>query len=262
MINSDKLKNRDGTQSSFEVFNSDAAGQLLLLCEHASNFIPAEYDNLGLDAHILDTHVAWDPGALNLAKMLAVKLNCPLIAPTISRLIFDVNRPLGSPSATPDKGEGRPIPGNESLSEQDIEARYDKVYVPFHSKISDHLDTGSAGAVVTIHSFTPVFHGRARDVEVGVLHDVDRRLADALIEETTSDGTYIVRRNEPYGMEDGVTHTLQKHAVSRKIPNVMLEIRNDLLNSDHDIAKIGTWLATHIEKALRNLRSNEKIQGL
>ncbi len=250
MTISSKAEDEGVSGTAVEFFNSKGSGRLLLICEHASNFIPPEYDNLGLDAPMLEAHIAWDPGALSLGKDLATKLDCSLVAPTISRLIFDVNRPLGSPSATPDKGEGRPIPGNENLSQQDIEARYEQVYVPFHRAISEYLDAESVDAVVTIHSFTPIFQNTVREVEVGILHDIDSRFADALIEVASSDGAYVVRRNEPYGMDDGVTHTLQKHAVSRKIPNVMIEIRNDLLKSDQDITKIGTWLTGHIEKAL------------
>ena len=40
----------------FEIINQDSVNPLILTCEHASNAIPAGYENLGLPAAALAAH--------------------------------------------------------------------------------------------------------------------------------------------------------------------------------------------------------------
>jgi predicted N-formylglutamate amidohydrolase len=44
--------------------------------------------------------------------------------------------------------------------------------------------------------------------------------------------SFKVERNEPYGPEDGVTHTLRLHALPNGLLNVMIEVRNDLIQDE------------------------------
>ena len=67
-------------------------GPILLLCDHASNFIPETFGSLGLDRDSLDDHIAWDSGAANVARHLADLLDCPALLTTASRLLIDCNR--------------------------------------------------------------------------------------------------------------------------------------------------------------------------
>lgn len=83
-----------------------------------------------------------------------------------------------------------------------------------------------------MHSFTPVYHGVKRAVEIGVLHDADSRLADAMLMRAADTSLYRIARNEPYGPADGVTHTLQLHGLRHGLPNVMIEVRNDLISDE------------------------------
>lgn len=69
------------------------AAAILVVCEHASNAMPAEFDGLGLDEAVRQSHVAWDPGALPIAEQLAEDLGASLISGAASRLLFDCNRP-------------------------------------------------------------------------------------------------------------------------------------------------------------------------
>ena len=104
---------------------------------------------------------------------------------------------------------------------------------------------------MTVHSFTPVYFGAKRDVEIGILHDEDTRLADALLEELAG-APHKVERNQPYGPQDGVTHSLKRHAMSRGIANVMLEIRNDLIATPQQqaawAAELAPWIKTTLEE--------------
>jgi predicted N-formylglutamate amidohydrolase len=235
-----------------EVRNAYGKGPFLLVCEHASNFIPPRYAALGLDSAALESHIAWDPGALAVADELTRLLDAPLVAARISRLVYDCNRPPEAPSAMPEESEIYRIPGNAGLTQAERQARADDVYFPFRAALSRAIDGHGAGdpVIVTIHSFTPVYRGVARAVEIGILHDDDARFADAMIAAAGSDsGGFVVRRNEPYGPEDGVTHTLREHALPHGLPNVMIEIRNDLIRTPEDVGAMGALLAGWLEAA-------------
>ena len=239
------------------VTNPSGAGRCLIVCEHASNAIPAGFDNLGLEGAALDSHIAWDPGALALARAMSALLDAPLVAQRVSRLLYDCNRPPEAESAVPALSEVTRIPGNTGLSAAAREARVARFYVPFRDAlaacIERRTDSGRPPAIVTVHSFTPVYHGVRRETGLGILHDTDTRLADALLE-TTKDGMdLVVRRNRPYGPEDGVTHTLVEHGLSRGLLNVMLEVRNDLIGDGASQAAMARWLSRCLTAALAAL---------
>ncbi|MBI1207146.1 MAG: N-formylglutamate amidohydrolase [Azospirillum sp.] len=220
-------------QDFVEVVNPTGRGRFVLVCEHASNAIPASFRGLGLDPDLLGSHIAWDLGARDLALAMSALLDAPLIAPCISRLVYDCNRTAEAPGAVPETSEVYEIPGNQGLSDAQRAARRLRYYQPFHDAIAAVLDAravaGTATALVTVHSFTPVFRGVRRMVELGVLYDADARLADALVPVIAADGTFDARRNQPYASVDGVTFTLVEHALPRGLANVMLEVRNDLI---------------------------------
>lgn len=230
---------------------------IVLICEHAGRLIPRSLGTLGLDLKALESHVAWDPGAEPVARMMAASLGAPLILQRFSRLVYDCNRPPDAESAMPARSEVFDIPGNADLSEAEREARIQAIYRPFRAASARLLDgalqQGAAPAVVSIHSFTPIYNGRPRDVELGLLHDVDSRLANAMLEEASGWTDLVVRRNEPYGPEDGVTHTLRVDAIARGLPNVMIEIRNDLITSPETQAAMAARLADLISTAVERL---------
>ena len=243
--------------SAVEVLNAGGQGQVCLLCEHASACIPEVYDALGLDDEQRLSHAVWDPGARDLALRLSAALDAPLVASQISRLVYDCNRPPEAESATSDKSELIEVPGNRDLSDSARQQRVDLAYTPFCNAVDDLLDArlaaGQPTAVVTVHSFSPVYFGKNRQVEIGVLHDTDTRLADGMLAQSDSLPGRIVLRNEPYGPEHGVTHSLQLHAVSRGLPNVMIEVRNDLLSDAIAVQRICDELMLMLHQALLDL---------
>ncbi|MGI9464971.1 MAG: N-formylglutamate amidohydrolase [Aestuariivirgaceae bacterium] len=215
------------------VVNADGRSPIVLVCEHASNYIPAVLGGLGLSAANRTAHIAWDIGAEPVARRLSQLLDAPLVLQRYSRLVYDCNRPPASPGAMPVTSELTGIPGNKGLTETQRQARIDQIYRPFHAAVAQVIEAKrSAGAppiVVTVHSFTAVFKGVTRDVELGILHDNDSRLADAMLALTDRMQGCIARRNDPYGPQDGVTHTLNLHGGDNGLLNVMLEVRNDLI---------------------------------
>jgi len=243
------------------VINKNGRGQIVLVCEHASNAIPAEYSDLGLDAATLQSHIAWDPGALSVAKGLSQYFDTPLVTPAVSRLVYDCNRHADVKSAIPERSENHIIPGNVGISSQERKNRAEKYYKPFRdtliSVIEQTIQIKQKPIVVTIHSFTPVYAGIIRDFDLGILHDADARLADKLLDCAKADGALSVMRNQPYGPEDDVTYTLIEHAVSRGLLNVMIEIRNDLISNETDCQRMVNRLAKYIEQAVKDCANDQ-----
>ena len=216
-----------------DVVNAEGQSPIVLVCEHASSYIPKSLGALGLAGRDLTSHIAWDPGAEAVSRTLSEILDATLVLQRYSRLIYDCNRPPDADSAIPAVSELTTIPGNENLSAADRQVRIDGIYEPFHATIAGVLKSkqrlGIQPAVVTIHSFTPTYKGIERPFELGVLHDQDSRLADAMLAAASSSTQFECRRNEPYGPQDGVLHTLNLHCQSDGLLNVMLEIRNDVI---------------------------------
>jgi len=241
----------------------DAPGPFVLVCEHASNHFPPDFGTLGLGSEARSAHIAWDPGALGLARCLARRLRAPLIAAGVSRLIYDLNRPPHAPSAMPAQSEIYPIPGNAALTPEDRLRRTEAIYIPFHNRLREELARRAAltqgpvdePVLVTIHSFTPVFHGQMRSVEFGVIHDADPALAQSVVDVARDTTMLITALNEPYSAADGVTHTLRLQATPLGLANVMLELRNDLIATPEAQEGMADTLAPVLIAALARIRA-------
>jgi predicted N-formylglutamate amidohydrolase len=239
-------------ENAVEVINRDGAGGVLLICEHASSHIPARYGDLGLRPEWRHSHAAWDPGALALSRALSAALDAPVVASRVSRLVYDCNRPPEAESAMPERSELVEVPGNTGLTQAQRDERTETIYRPFCTAVTDMIATGPR-ALITVHSFTPVFFGVQRQTEIGILHDSDSRLADGMLEHAADLPHRVIERNQPYGPEDGVTHSLKLHGIAHGVPNVMLEIRNDLLRDQEDVERMSQELLTMIRPALETL---------
>jgi predicted N-formylglutamate amidohydrolase len=231
---------------------------ILFVCEHASSNFPTVFGELGLSEEVRRSHVAWDPGALTLTRELAKRFDCTLVAGGVSRLLYDCNRPPEAQDAVPVKSEVFDIPGNVDLPEADRQARVSQIYQPFKEAVQQVIEVVHPKAIVTVHSFTPVYHGQQRPVEIGILHDRDTRLADKMLG-AMADGPFNTRRNDPYGPEHGVTHSLRAYALPNKLPNVMLEVRNDLLADNAKAAEVTDALEAAIAQGMAELRQAGEV---
>lgn len=224
---------QDDEESPFIALNEQGRSPYVLICEHASNLLPRRLGTLGLTEAERASHIAWDIGAENAARLLSRLIDAPLLLQRYSRLAYDCNRPPESPDAMPEVSEVTAIPGNRKLSAEDRLARAREIYRPFHDGVSLVLDrraaAGQRSILVSIHSFTPVYKGKPRSVELGILHDRDTTLSSKLIK---SFPNVDARLNEPYGPKDGVLHTLNLHGFARGLQHAMIEIRNDLVATE------------------------------
>jgi predicted N-formylglutamate amidohydrolase len=223
-----------GATDSVAVENRGGGGRFVLLCDHASNRFPPEFGFLGVAPADRERHIAWDPGALGVAKHLASLFDSPLVYSRVSRLIIDCNRDLDAADLIPTMSETTPIPGNASLAETERRRRIAAIHEPFHrivdAVVEERLAAGRPTALVSVHSFTPVYRGVSRPWEIGILFDRNRRIADTLIAGLKTDGLN-VGVNQPYSPADGVYYTLSRHAEARGLDCAMIEIRNDLVHT-------------------------------
>lgn len=215
-----------------EVTRAEGRGPVVLVCEHASRAFPQPWGDLGLSAEAAESHAAWDIGALDVARALAALLDSPLVSARASRLIYDLNRPLEAPDAIPAQSELYTVPGNAGLSAEERRQRHAALHDPFHGTLAEVIAGRESDALVTIHSFTPVYRGVKRDVELGFLYHSDDRMAEAALAVERAKGTYRAALNEPYAASDGVTYTLRKHGDANGLPSLMIEIRNDLIDTE------------------------------
>ena len=232
----------------------DGSSPVFIICEHASRALPERFGDLGLSAEALSSHIAWDPGALAVAKGISAALDATMVYQRFSRLIYDCNRPPESAGAMPETSEIYTIPGNQRLDAAGRQARTEGLYIPFHDSIRALLNQratrGQKTVIVTIHSFTPIYNGKRRAVELGILHDDDRWLADRMLDAAAEAPLYQTERNQPYGPEDGVTHTLKLHGIANGLHNVMIEVRNDLIGDDVGQGVMADYLTGLLQNSL------------
>ena len=240
--------------ASSEAFTALAGrldGGVLLLCDHASNRVPAGYGDLGLAAGEFRRHIAYDIGAAAATHRMASLLEAPAILTTYSRLLIDPNRGALDPTLVMRMSDGAIVPGNARIDEAEVARRTRRWWQPYRDRIEATLDamlaTGTVPAVVSMHSFTPSMKGVARPWHVGLLWDADERLAGPLLralarEPDLQPAEERIGDNEPY---DGALpgDTMETHATRRGLPHVLVEIRQDLIDTDAAAARWGERLA-------------------
>jgi predicted N-formylglutamate amidohydrolase len=232
----------------------DGRSDFVILVDHASRRIPKRLGALGLPESELSRHIACDIGALAVAQTVSERLDAPLIAQNYSRLVIDCNRDPVTESAIPAISEVTPIPGNQSLSAEDRQARIDEIFTPYHDHISRLLDErerqGRRTILIAQHSMTDCFKGQQREMQMAVMYNRDGSFARSLREELSIGGR-IVADNQPYAMTDATDFTLPRHGEKRGLLHVGIEVRQDLV---YDEAGQLLW-ADHIATALEKARS-------
>jgi len=232
-----------------EIVDGDRRSGALVVCDHASNALPREYGTLGLPVEALQRHIAYDIGAAWVARRLAKLLDAPARLSTYSRLLIDPNRAADDPTLTMRFSDGAVVPGNARIEAGEIERRRRLYWAPYRSSIEDEIEAmlaqGVAPALLSIHSFTPVWRGVPRPWKVAVLWDVDPRLAEPLISSLRGEadlGPNEVGDNEPY---DGALagDTVNAGATARGLTNVLVEIRQDLIATQADAERWAERLA-------------------
>lgn len=223
---------RTRIEESYEVVVAgDGGARVFLTCEHASEHFPRPWAWHPDDAWLRGTHWAFDLGAANLTRDLAAAWGATAVLSRFSRLLADPNRPPGHPDLFRTTAEGQAIATNAGVSDDERERRMAQLYRPYHAAIDRELDASEADILFAIHSFTPVYEGEPRHLEVGVLYDVEEALATRVRDALAADGIE-VKLNEPYSGKEGLIYAADFHAAAHARRAVELEVRQDLVVDD------------------------------
>ncbi|MCG7601510.1 N-formylglutamate amidohydrolase [Halomonas sp. McH1-25] len=222
---------------AYTVHREQGTHPVVLLCEHASPYIPPAYANLGIPEGAELNHIGWDIGALALAQRLSEELDAPLIAANYSRLLIDLNRPLHAPDSIPSRSDTWSIPGNRDIDEPERHARQ-RLFSDFHGAVARLLERrqrfGLPTRVVAVHSFNPTLNGVERPWELGVLYQDAHDYAQRLLLPLARQGIH-VGDNQPYQIHPNEDVAVPVHGDARGLPCVLLELRNDLLGDERSI---------------------------
>jgi predicted N-formylglutamate amidohydrolase len=242
------------------VLRPDGRSDFVLTADHAGRTIPKRLGMLGLPESELARHIAWDIGIAGVTERLSEALDAVAVLQNYSRLVIDSNRQPGLDSSIPTISELTPIPSNESLSSAEREARRREIFQPYHDRIEQLLEarraSGRRTLLIAMHSFTPVFKGIARKVEVGILYNRDPRLPHIILELLRHDGDLAVGDNEPYAVGDLSDYTVPVHGETRGLPHVEIEIRQDLIADAAGQARWAARLARLLPQADALLRKS------
>lgn len=240
------------TEPSYTLYGEGRPSRWLITCDHATNHVPrwVAGGDLGIDAGDMSRHIAFDPGAAGVTRHLADILDAPAILSNFSRLVIDANRGEDDPTLIMRLYDGTIIPANRSFDAACREERLDRLYRPYHHAYADLAAAHPRRAICAIHSFTPQLRGRpVRPWQLGVLYShQDARMGPPLVQALRDKG-WVTGNNQPYnGHLQG--DSIDRHALAHGRPNILIEIRNDLITDEAGQRKWAANLAPVIEKVL------------
>jgi len=199
-----------------------------LTCEHASAELPPPWRWSAEDGWVVSTHWAYDLSAAVLVRELAAASGVAAVLARFSRLFVDPNRPLSSDELMRTEAEGRSIALNRSIDAMERERRL-AYWRAYHDAVDAMVGGSDTPVVLAVHSFTPVYQGDTREVEIGVLFDEDEQAARQLAHALGSVSRH-VRLNEPYSGRQGLIYSADRHARAHERAALELELRQDLLS--------------------------------
>ena len=214
----------------FEVIGTDRPGRWLVSCDHATNIVPdwVHGGDLGLPTDDIGRHIAYDIGAAGVTRKLSALLDSPAILSRFSRLVCDPNRGEDDPTIMMRLYDGTIIPANKTADDDEKEERLRRLYRPYHAAYADLANKIAHPVICAVHSFTPRLRGRhPRPWEIGVLYADDERLAQPFMAACREAG-WVTGDNQPYaGHLPG--DAVDRHALQHGRPNVLIELRQDLI---------------------------------
>ena len=236
---------------------------VLLICDHAANALPPGYGTLGLDPEALERHIAYDIGAAALTRALANLLGAPAVLSTFSRLLIDPNRGADDPTLVMRFSDGAVVPGNARADAAEIALRRERFWAPYRETVAATVEamlaSGEPPALVSIHSFTPVWRGEARRWKIGVLWDLDDRIPAPLLAALAGEAdlhAHGVGDNEPY--DGGLAgDTIDAVATARGLANVLIEVRQDLIA---ETAGVEAW-AERLGRLLKRILADRSARA-
>ncbi|PRY21758.1 putative N-formylglutamate amidohydrolase [Aliiruegeria haliotis] len=243
------------TYHAFHTHGDARSSRWLITCDHATNTVPPRINGgtLGLPQSEMARHIAYDPGAAGVAHAMADALQATLITSNFSRLVIDPNRGEDDPTLLMKLYDGTIIPGNRHAGPEELEYRKELCYRPYHAELGRLAASRRNPVIVAVHSFTPQLKGRPpRPWHVALLHTPpNNALSLAMIRRLKAEGDLCVGDNEPYaGHQPG--DSIHRHALMHGRPHVLIEVRQDLIETVEQQRAWGRRMAPHLVAALED----------
>jgi len=210
--------------SAFRILRPHGKGGLVILCDHASNRVPAELESLGLPPSDLQRHIAWDIGAAGVTEELSNMFDAPAILCGTSRLVIDCNRQLRAPDLIPAISDGTTVPGNQNLTAEERLSRIDRWFEPYHAAVESVIATCPNATVLSIHSMTENLAGQLRPWPIALSSHKDRTLVEPVLNALRQ---FNVGDNQPYDLDPAIDYSIPYHAMRRNLPYLQVEFRQD-----------------------------------
>jgi predicted N-formylglutamate amidohydrolase len=199
---------------------------LIVSCEHGGNRVPVPFRKL-LSKTLLGTHRGYDPGALSVARDIAAATRAPLFYSTVSRLLVELNRPLGHPDLF-----------HLPLTEKTRVELLHRYHFPYWNAVGKAARRGGRVIHLSVHSFTPRMRGETRKVDVGLLFD-PRRAPEVQFCKRWRDELHRlsprlrVRDNEPYpGVFPSLVDALRNELGPRRYVGIQVEVNQKFPRGD------------------------------
>lgn len=245
-----EIHDRRMTYLPFHSYGEDRPGRWLVTCDHAANTVPDEVaeGDLGIAPEDMARHIAFDPGAAGVTLELAKLLDSPAICSNFSRLVIDPNRGEDDPTLVMKLYDGTIVPANRHVGAAETERRLNLCYRPYHEAVARMAARQEDTIYIAVHSYTRQLRGRdPRPWHIGILYGRDDRFARPLIDRLREEPDLCVGENEPYGGHlDG--DSVDRHAIRPHRQNVLIEIRNDLIETEAQQADWARRLAPILEE--------------
>jgi predicted N-formylglutamate amidohydrolase len=119
------------------------------------------------------------------------------------------------------------------------------------------LAIGTPPALLSIHSYTPVWRGERRPWHAGILWDRDPRFAGPLIERLSAEHGLRIGDNEPY-LGSLKNDTMYRHGTGRGLAHALLEVRSDLIDTPAGVLE---W-ADRLEPILREIVATKGLHEI
>lgn len=226
----------------YEVIAGNEHAPVFLTCEHASERVPAPWRLSERDARLFGTHWAYDLGAAEMTRELAHELEAPAVLSHFTRLLVDPNRPEDADTLFRTHADGLVIELNRAIDPDERERRLRDFYRPYHRAVDRGLARTRCPIALAVHTFTPLYEGTPRPMELGVLFDEEVELAESMAEALRAAG-FIVAMNLPYSGRDGLMYSVERHALAHGRRPIEIEVRQDLATHPNQRRRVVQALA-------------------
>lgn len=239
------------TSTAYETWRPKSPSRWMITADHARNHVPHWINNgdLGLPTADMQRHIAYDIGVEGVARHMAREINARLLISNFSRMVIDPNRGQDDPTLLMQIYDGSIIPENRGITPEKAKERLERLYLPYHQSYDAMADERDDTIICAIHSFTPQLNNRPRRPwEIGILYaNGDDMLARPMIDMLRSETDWSIGENEPYsGHLEG--DSIDRHALQKGRPNLLIEIRNDLIETDAGQAHWAQALAPFVAR--------------